>query len=120
MNNFRELSIWKDAMEIAKTVMSMSRSFPSEEKYGLISQINRSAVSTPSNIAEGCGRNSSKEFCQFLSIALGSSYELETQLILAESFGYLKKVQLDELLGTITKNQKMISKLILSIKASKA
>ena len=115
MNNFKELNIWKDAMLIAKNVFVVNKQFPSDERFGLISQINRSVVSIPSNIAEGCGRSSKKEFHHFLAIALGSSYELETQLMLAESFGYINTEKLNELQIEITKNQKMTVKLMESV-----
>lgn len=77
-------------MRIAKTVYSITREFPDHEKYGLASQINRSAVSVPSNIAEGVGRNSGNELIRFLNISIGSLFELDTQLILANEFGYLE------------------------------
>jgi len=115
MNNFKELTIWKDAMLIAKNIFVVTKQFPSDERFGLISQINRSVISIPSNIAEGCGRNSKKEFHYFLAIALGSSYELETQLMLAESFGYISTEKLNELLLEVTKNQKMTVKLMESV-----
>lgn len=83
-HNFRRLDIWKDAMEIAKMTYQLSKELPSEEKFGLISQIKRASVSIPSNIAEGAGRSSEKEFVHFLNISISSSYELETQLILAQ------------------------------------
>lgn len=98
-------------MEVAKTVFATTRNFPSEEKFGLISQLNRCAVSIPSNIAEGCGRNSEKELNQFLAIALGSAFELETQIILAAEFEYISKEQLDKLSQDITRIQKMIYRL---------
>jgi four helix bundle protein len=110
MHNFKELNVWKDAMKIAKDIFSLTKKFPSEEKFGLTSQMNRCAVSCPSNIAEGAGRNSNKEFQQYLSIALGSSYELETQLILSHSFNYLDEAIFNELLTNINRNQKMIVK----------
>jgi len=84
MHNFKELKVWKAGIEICKTIFVLTRSFPGEEKFGLISQMTRSAVSIPSNIAEGCGRKSNKELHQFLNIALGSSFELETQIIIAK------------------------------------
>ena len=115
MNNFKELNIWKDAMLIAKNVFVVTKQFPSDERFGLVSQINRFVVSIPSNIAEGCGRSSKKEFHHFLAIALGSSYELETQLMLAESFGYINTEKLNELQIEITKNQKMTVKLMESV-----
>jgi len=91
MHNFRQLNIWKDAMKLAKTVYGHTSNFPTHEKYGLTSQINRAVVSVPSNIAEGSSRNSNKEFMHFLSIAIGSLFELETQIILAYDFGFISK-----------------------------
>ena len=91
MRNFRELKVWKMGIEIAKLVFQLTRSFPAEERYSLTSQLTRCAVSVPSNIAEGCGRKSDKEFNQFLSISLGSAFELETQIILAYEFEYISK-----------------------------
>ncbi|MDX5419872.1 MAG: four helix bundle protein, partial [Hymenobacteraceae bacterium] len=85
-----------------------SSGFPANEKYGLTSQINRSAVSVPSNIAEGAGRGSDREFNQFLNIALGSAFELETQLLLAQAFGFIGEDKLNELLGQLRKIQRMI------------
>ncbi|WP_242923824.1 four helix bundle protein [Pontibacter liquoris] len=108
MHNFKELIIWKEAMELAKAVYQASSLFPLNEKYGLTSQINRSAVSVPSNIAEGAGRGSDKEFNQFLNIALGSAFELETQLLLAHAFGFITEERLKELLGPLRKIQRMI------------
>jgi len=91
-HNFREIKIWQEALLLVKDVYSFSSQPPKEELYGITSQINRSAVSIPSNIAEGSGRTSNKEFIRFLEIAIASSYELETQLILAEEiFGLSSK-----------------------------
>lgn len=83
-HNFREIKIWQESLVLVKEVYEFSSKLPTEEKFGITSQINRSAVSIPSNIAEGSGRTSNKEFVRFLEIAISSSYELETQLILAE------------------------------------
>lgn len=83
-HNFRDIKIWQEALLLVKDVYSLTSNLPKEEKYGLTSQINRSAVSIPSNIAEGSGRTSNKEFVRFLEIAISSSYELETQLILVD------------------------------------
>ena len=91
-HNFREIKIWQEALILVKDVYAYSSRLPKEELYGLTSQINRSSVSIPSNIAEGSGRTSNKEFIRFLEIAIASSYELETQLILAEEiFGLSSK-----------------------------
>jgi len=109
MHNFKELKVWKAGIEISKKIFELTRSFPSEEKYGLISQMTRAAVSIPSNIAEGCGRKSAKEFYQFLNVALGSSFELETQLIIAKEFKYIDQQELDNLSSLIIDIQKMIN-----------
>lgn len=88
-NSYRDLIVWQKAMTLTKKVYQLTKTFPSDEIYGLTSQIRRCSVSVPSNIAEGRGRNSDKEFIRFLNIALGSVYELQTQLELALSFNYI-------------------------------
>ena len=84
MHRFEDLKIWQKAMDVAENCYRISANFPSEEKYNLTSQIRRSALSIPSNIAEGAGRNSNGEFKQFLGVSNGSSFELLTQLYLSE------------------------------------
>ena len=84
-----KLEAWKEAMTLVTLAYRVSQSFPKEEIYGLTSQIPRTAVSVPSNIAEGAARHGSKEFAQFLSIAMGSISELETQVLIACDLGYL-------------------------------
>ena len=116
MHNFKELKIWQESMSLAKDIFALTRKFPTEEKYGLISQLNRAVVSVPSNIAEGAGRDSQKEFNQFLNISLGSCFEIETQLILANEFNYISKEELQTLTEKVTKIQKMICKLKDSIR----
>jgi len=93
---------------LCEIVYLLTNQFPSDEKFGLTAQIKRCVVSVASNIAEGAGRNSKNEFKHFLSIALGSSYELETQLILANRFNYFNKTQLEALLAKLDEVQKMI------------
>ncbi len=83
-HHFKQLKIWQLGLEIAKSVYRLSLLLPSTEKYGLTQQIQRAAVSLPSNIAEGSGRGTDKEFNHFLNIAIGSSFELETQLLLVQ------------------------------------
>src|SRR5579872_633619 len=83
------LEAWKTAMALVSTVYRASQSFPKEENYGLTSQLRRSAISIPSNIAEGAARYGTKEFAQFLNISMGSISELETQLLIAVDLGYL-------------------------------
>ena len=84
MRNFRNLDIWKQGIEIVKLIYNLSERLPSEEKFGLRSQITRAAVSIPSNIAEGASRNSEVEFNRFLEISIGSLFEIETQLVIIE------------------------------------
>jgi four helix bundle protein len=86
----KELEAWKRAMRLAREVYRVSSGFPKEEQFGLLPQLRRAAVSVPSNIAEGAARNSDKELVRFLYIAMGSIAELETQLLLAKEFGYLR------------------------------
>ena len=106
MRNFRELDVWKDAMVLVKSIYSMVSQFPNDERFGLSSQITRAAVSIPSNIAEGCSRDSQKEFARFLQIALGSSFELETQLEIAAGLGFLSEKQHQEIVLELHKIQR--------------
>lgn len=91
MKTHKDLDAWKNAMKLAKEVYAITKSFPKEEIFGITSQMRRAAVSIPSNIAEGAARSGSKEFIQFLYIALGSLSELETQFLLAMDLGYIKQ-----------------------------
>ena len=108
MRDFRKYDIWIDSMELVDEVYTFVEAFPNNEKYGLSSQITRSAVSIPSNIAEGASRNSAKDFARFLEIALGSAFELETQLIIAERRTYLSVVHLKESILKLNSLQKRI------------
>ncbi len=109
MHNFRQLQIWKEGMEMTKQVYLLLAKFPSSEKFGLISQISRCAVSVPSNIAEGSSRSSNKEFSHFLSIALGSLFELETQLLLAIELEMINRDEMGPIIESIIQLQKKIS-----------
>ena len=107
MNNLKELKIWNKAIDLAVDVYKATSTFPTDERFGLTSQSRRAAVSIPSNIAEGAGRNSVKEFNNFLGIANGSSYELQTQLVIANKLAILESEILDPLLDQIDELQKM-------------
>jgi four helix bundle protein len=107
MHQYKELKLWQKSIDLVTRIYALTREFPASERFGLVSQINRSAVSIPSNIAEGAGRNSDKEFAQFLSIAHASSFELETQLIISKNLNYLSTEYLDDLTCRITELQKM-------------
>lgn len=111
-HNFRELKIWQEAMVLVKDVYSLTNDLPTEERFGLISQVNRCAVSIPSNIAEGSGRTSEKEFIHFLRISISSSYELETQLILIKD---IYKVESEEILIELSSLQNRIGAFIRKI-----
>ena len=90
----RDLDVWKNGIELVKKIYILTKDSPKEEIYTLTSQIRRSAISIPSNIAEGAARNSKKEFIQFLYIALGSAAEIETQLNVAKELGYIKDLNI--------------------------
>jgi len=107
MNNYKELKLWQKSVELAAKIYELTTSFPKEEVYGLTSQIKRSAISIPSNIAEGAGRNTKRDFNNFLGISTGSSYELETQLIIANKVCFLSNSALQDLQGELTQIQKM-------------
>lgn len=110
MHNLKELKIWNKAIDLTVEVYKATASFPKEEVYGLTSQIRRSAVSVPSNISEGAGRNSNKEFIHFLGIANGSSYELQTQLIISNKLNLIADLTLQPLLKEVEEIQKMTYK----------
>jgi four helix bundle protein len=89
LQSHKDLNVWKKSMEFVQNIYRITREFPQVEQYGLSAQMRRSAISIPSNIAEGAARNSVKEFKQFLYISLGSAAEIETQLEIAEGLGYI-------------------------------
>ena len=109
--NFRELKIWQESIDLAVEIYKLTKTFPSDEKFGLISQMNRSVISISSNIAEGAGRNNPKEFRQFLGIAQGSACELESQLVISNKLSFIEKDELDELFKKLIHIQNMINKL---------
>ena len=117
MHKLEDLKIWNKAMEIAKKTYLLSAGFPSEEKFGLTSQIRRSAVSVPSNIAEGAGRSTKGEFKNFLSIASGSSYELFTQLVLSHRLQLVAKEKVEPIIQDLIEVQKMNYALIKSLES---
>ena len=112
MRDYKNLEIWRLGMEIASIIYELVDQMPSIERYNLQSQMIRSAISVPSNIAEGAGRSSEKEFKRFLEIALGSLYELETQLILTKQRYSIENLDFDELFELINKEQRKVSSFI--------
>jgi len=109
--SYRDLEVWKLSLSLVEDIYKATATFPASENYGLSQQIRRAAVSIPSNIAEGQGRNSVKEFRQFLSFGLGSLAELETQLIIAKEISYLTHEELNPLLANLDRIRKMIRSL---------
>lgn len=91
MQNFKELHIWQESMELVKEIYIITSAYPEAEKFGLVQQMRRAAVSIPSNIAEGAGRNSLLEFKRFLTISISSSNELETQLGISEMMDFIEE-----------------------------
>lgn len=107
MHKVEDLKIWKKSIELTKSIYLLVAELPSDEKFGLISQIKRCSISIPSNIAEGAGRNSNKEFKYFLSVANGSTYELQTQLILIIELNLIKKEKVQPIIDNCIEIQKM-------------
>lgn len=115
MHNYKELNVWRSAVDFAVDVYKSTEGLPAEERFGLTSQIRRSVVSVSSNIAEGAGRNTQGEFNQFLGYAYGSSCELDTQLIIANKLDYITKESFLVLESEVEKIQKMIYNLKKSV-----
>lgn len=112
MQNFGELVVWQKAHNLVLSLYKSTRSFPDEERYGLTSQIRRSAASIPANIAEGCGRSGNGELCRFLYIALGSASELDYHLELAFGLNFLKSSDYRLLSEAVVEVKRMLSALI--------
>lgn len=107
MHNYKELMVWRKSISLVKRVYEITQDFPNEEKFGLISQMRRSAVSIPSNIAEGCGRDTNKQTSYFFEVAFGSSCELETQLIISKELNFIVVEKYDQIIFDLDEIQKM-------------
>ena len=112
MEKYKDLIVWKRAMELVQAAYQIARVLPKDEMFSLSDQIRRSAVSIPSNIAEGYGRNSTKDYARFLSIARGSRYELETQLLLCVQLGYVKQQDIENAIDLGEEVGKMLNVII--------
>lgn len=117
MKDFRSLKVWEVAYALTLDVYRVSTSFPSDERFGLTSQLRRSIVSIPSNIAEGCGRGTDSDFARFIQIAMGSASEAECQLMLARDLGFLAVEIADDLLGRTQQAKRMLSGLLKKLRA---
>ena len=111
IKDYRDLLVWQKGIELAKLIYSMTRTFPPDEKFGLVSQMRRAAVSISSNIAEGQARNTTGEFVQFLCHAGGSLAELDTQLRISSELGFISEDQRKLALSRIVEVQKMLRRL---------
>ncbi len=118
VQSYRQLIVWRKAMEMVNTVYEATRTFPRDEIYGLTSQLRRAAVSVPSNIAEGQGRKSTKEFAHHLSIAYGSLMEVETQIIISGDQHYLSPAQSERLLDMTAEVGRLLNGLLNSLKTT--
>ncbi len=115
MNNYKDLSVWKKSMTLVEGIYKLTDSFPDNEKFGLVSQLRRAAVSIPSNIAEGAGRNSNKEFKHFLTISVGSLFEVETQIQIAFRLKFINEKISENILKQTSEIQRMMFGLIKSL-----
>ena len=110
MHNFKKLKIWIESMELVSESYKITRSFPKFETYGLMSQMNRCAVSIPSNISEGSSKSTDRHFKKYLEISLGSAFEWETQLVVVYNEDYQEKNKFEELENKILQIQKNVRK----------
>ena len=115
MNNYKDLSVWKKSMTLVEGIYKLTDSFPDNEKFGLVSQLRRAAVSIPSNIAEEAGRNSNKEFKHFLTISVGTLFEVEKQIQIAFRLKFVNEKISENLLKQTSEIQRMMFGLIKSL-----
>ena len=118
IRDYKDLVIWQKGMQLAKEVYELTQSFPTEEKFGLVSQMRRAVASVPSNVAEGQARNTTGEFVQFLSHAEGSLAELDTQIRLSIELGFCREAKVKSIQELIIEEQKMLKSLRRSLKAN--
>ena len=119
MRDFRGLQVWERSHRLTLRIYELTSHFPRGEIYGLTNQIRRACASVPTNIAEGCGRETSADFARFLQIAMGSASETEYLILLAHDLKYFSATQCTELTGTIVSVKKMLTGLLRNIKADK-
>ena len=110
MHRYKDLDIWKLSRKFCVSIYMITSKFPDSEKFGLISQLRRASVSVPSNISEGCSRKSNKDFSRFLEIAIGSCYEIETQLLISNDLNFLNNEDLEYLQNDLNRIIQMTSK----------
>ncbi len=118
MRNFRDIQVWHKAHDLTLKVYKVTKSFPREETYGLTSQMRRASYSIPTNIAEGCGRDSNIELGRFFTIAMGSASELEYTLLLSRDLGYVKGKDYEDLNAAVTEIKRMLATYLKKIRTS--
>jgi len=116
IKSYQDLTVWQKAMDLAEMCYHLTNQFPTEEKFGMMSQIRRAACSIPANIAEGWGRGTTGEYLQFLRVAQGSTKELETHLLLCQRVGLLTKESAEPALALLSEVSRMMISLIASLK----
>lgn len=116
MSTFRNLLVWQKSMDLVTKIYKLTHQFPKEELFGLTSQIRRSAISIPSNIAEGYGRDSNKEYLRFLNISISSLFEMQTQIEIAKNINYLNEADFEKLYEDSREVERMMSSFIRKIK----
>lgn len=118
MKNFKELIIWKKGIEIVKKIYLLTKQFPMQEKYGIVSQMTRSVVSITANIAEGSSRNSDKDYARFLQLALGSAFELQTYLVITKEMEWASSEEVEMIDRLLEEEIKMIHAFIKKLTAN--
>lgn len=111
IKSFRDLLVWQKSMSLVTSIYQLTRDFPHAEMFGLTSQLRRASISIPSNIAEGYGRNTSKDYLRYLQIALGSLYEMQTQLEIASNLHFLDIVDFKKMICFVSRDRKNVNKL---------
>jgi four helix bundle protein len=119
MKDFRQLKVWEKSHQLALAIYKATKEFPKEELYGLTSQIRRSSMSVPTNIAEGCGRFTDADFARFLQMAMGSASEAEYQLILAHDLDFLPKDTYEKLRNEVEEVKRMLASLLKTLRADR-
>jgi len=117
MRDFRKIKVWHKAHQVTLVIYHLTKSFPKDELYGMISQMRRASYSIPANIAEGCGRETDNDFARFLTIALGSASELEYFCILAKDLGYISESDYSTVIVKVTEVKRMLTGFIKRLKA---
>jgi four helix bundle protein len=116
MQDFRRLQVWNKALMITTRIYEVTKCFPSSEQFGLTAQLRSASCSIGANIAEGCGRGSNRDFLRFLHIAIGSAFEVENHILVAERLGYLDEYLASSLVGMVVEQKRMLASLMREVK----